>query len=97
MLDYESFLFWDELFSLFDPITIRKQLFSTDIIDDIYNVSFDKKFDNIFLSNLGQHYSINELEKLLNKLSFNLNDNGKMFGSYLYKTTKDTEYREEWA
>jgi len=131
LLDYESFLFWDELFSLFDPITIRKQLFSTDedrirvlkrmnlylknkqlfndasksiknitpnfIIDDIYNISINKKFDNIFLSNLGQHYSVNELENLLNKLSFNLNDNGKMLGCYLYKTTKDTEYREEWA
>ena len=30
LLDYESYLFWDELFALFSPITIRKQLFKSD-------------------------------------------------------------------
>lgn len=30
LLDYESFLFWDELFDLYDPIIIRNRLFSGD-------------------------------------------------------------------
>lgn len=30
LLDYESYLFWDELFSCYDPITIRKGLFEYD-------------------------------------------------------------------
>ena len=30
VLDYESFLFWDELFSLYEPEKVRKELFSSD-------------------------------------------------------------------
>lgn len=30
LLDFESFLFWDEVFSLYDSVTIRKSLFSED-------------------------------------------------------------------
>lgn len=131
LLDYESFLFWDELFSLFDPIIIRKRLFSTDeekikvlkkmnlylkneknfnsaskfiknvspnfIIDNINKVNINRKFDNIFLSNIGQYCTINDLKELINKLYLNLNNNGKILLCYLYKTEKDSKYISDWA
>lgn len=46
LLDYESYLFWDELFSLFPPLTIRKELFKTD--EDKIKVL---KQTNIYLRN----------------------------------------------
>ncbi len=85
-LDYESYLFWDELFQSFNPIDIRNNLFSLDedhnriitksnsylqnqdsyelvrnklktisptfIIEDLFKVELQEKYDNIWLSNI---------------------------------------------
>lgn len=131
LLDFESFLFWDELFNLYNPIEIRKGLFDSDedrstvlkgmnlymknedyfnrvkksirdinpkfIIDDIFDVKIDDVYDNIFLSNIGKYHELNEFKLLIEKMSGNLSDNGKMLICYLYNTTIDTEYKKDWA
>lgn len=90
-LDYESYLFWDELFQSFNPIDIRNNLFSLDedhnriitksnpylqnqdsyelvrnklktisptfIIEDLFKVELQEKYDNIWLSNIGTYLS----------------------------------------
>jgi len=131
LLDYESYLFWDELFSCYDSLTIRKNMFEYDedskdvlkkinlylnnknmynkckknlkninpkfIIGDIKNIKLERNYDNIWLSNLGQYLKIKELKKVVDNLFVNLNEEGKMLVCYLYQTTKDTKYKEEWA
>lgn len=131
LLDYESYLFWDELFSLYEPLKIRKEMFEYDeykpgvlkctnlylkdevsfdkcrksikninpnfIIGDISSISLGRYYDNIWLSNLGQYLQIEELKNIVDNLYKNLNEKGKMLVCYLYQTTKNTEYREEWA
>ena len=131
LFDYESYLFWDELFNTYDSLTIRKNLFNYDeddkkvlkvtnlylsnkkkfneckinikninpkfIVGDIKNVKLDRNYDNIWLSNLGQYLKIKELKDIVDKLSLNLNEEGKMLVCYLYQTVKNTKYRKEWA
>ena len=131
LLDYESYLFWDELFSCYDSLTIRKNMFEYDedskavlkktnlylnnkniynkckkeikninpkfIIGDIKNIKLERNYDNIWLSNLGQYLKIKDLKKVVDNLFVNLNEEGKMLVCYLYQTTKDTKYKEEWA
>lgn len=67
------------------------------IIGDIKNIKLDRNYDNIWLSNLGQYSEIEDLKNIVDSLFKNLNEEGKMLVCYLYQTTKDTEYREEWA
>ena len=64
---------------------------------DIFKTKLEKSYDNIFLSNIGTYYSLEDNKKLIDKLDNNLNINGKMLMCYLYRTTKDTKYKEEWA
>lgn len=131
LLDYESYLFWDELFSLFSPTDIRKQLFKFDeyrvdilsklnlylrsedyyeiarkniktfnpkfINGDVFDVILSRKYDNIFFSNLLQYYSRDDIAILIEKFLPNLNDGGKMLVAYLYRTTYDTKYHDDWA
>lgn len=131
LLDYEAYLFWDELFSLFPPMTVRQELFITDedkiavlkktniylqdeasydltrnsirnvepkfIIGDIFQKQLFEHYDNIFLSNLAQYYSLNSTKRLVDKLSSNLDDDGKMLICYLYRTLRNTNYDNDWA
>ena len=130
-LDYESYLFWDELFQSFDPITIRNNLFSSDednntiikksnpyllnnftyeqtkikiktinptfINEDIFKINLQRKYDNIWLSNIGTYLSRHFIKIMTDKFSNLLNDDGKLLISYLYKTTKDTKYQKDWS
>lgn len=131
LLDYESYLFWDELFSNFKGEEIRENLFSNDeerfevtkvmnsylndeetykkareviksihpkfIIGDILTTDVDECFDNIFLSNIGQYITVEELKEITIKFDKKLNKNGKILLCYLFRTTKDTKYKKEWA
>lgn len=64
---------------------------------DIFKLKLDKKYDNIFLSNLCTYHSINELKKLINNLNTNLSENGSMLIGYLYDTKRDSKYKKSWA
>jgi len=126
LIDYESFLFWEELFSCYDRIKIRKELFKSDedkihilkqsnsylndedsfneckskikninpkfMTSDIRNIKLERNYDNIWLSNIGQYLKLEELKKVVDNLSNNLNDEGKMLVSYLYRTVKSSRY-----
>lgn len=130
LMDYESFLFWEELFSCYDRIKIRKELFKSDedkihilkqsnlylndeysfnecknkiksinprfITSDIRNVKLDRNYDNIWLSNIGQYLRLEELKNVVDNLSNNLNNEGKMLVSYLYRTVKSSRYNENY-
>jgi len=129
-LDYDSYLFWDELFSLFEPIVIRQELFERDeykigvlkqmnpylsdensyrimqkkvlnvnpkiMIDDVLDVVLPKTYDNIFLSNILQ-YDASNIKILVDRLNPHLNNGGRLLISYLYDTTRDTEYCKDWS
>lgn len=129
-LDYESYLFWDELFSSFKGLIIRKELFYFDeekidviigcnpylqsdilyeeaktkikktklefITDDIFKTRIDRKFDSIWLSNIGTYISRHFLKIMIDNVSENLNENGLLLISYLYKTVKNTLYQQDW-
>ena len=128
MLDYESFLFWDELFSLYKPLKIRRKLFKDDedrlmqlvktnlymsnewyfndtkkalrgvnpefVIGDIFNTDIINKYDNIFLSNVGQFFEVDKYKELIDKLSNNLNVDGRMLVSYLYDINDKNVYEK---
>lgn len=132
-LDYESYLFWDELFQTFDSRDIRSNLFSSDeyrtsvisncndylnneelynkikkkikkinpnfIYGDLLKLDLDssKKYDNIWLSNIGTYLPRHFVKIMTDKMSKLLNENGQLLISYLYKTTKDTKYQEDWC
>lgn len=131
LLDYESYLFWDKLFQLYDSSDIRSRLFSSDegrneviigcnkylqssklynetreklkkididfIISDIFKVELNRKYDNIWLSNIGTHISRHFTKIMVDKMVEYLDIDGKLLISYLYSTTKDTKYEEGWA
>ncbi len=132
LIDYESYLFWDELFQTINPIKTRKRLFSLDecntniisscnnylkskdlyeetrnkvkkisptfINSDIFNVDLKRKYDNIWLSNIGT--SITKEEMIINitdNLTKFLNKDGLILISYLYETDKNTKYKDDWS
>lgn len=131
LLDFESFLFWDEVLSLYSPIIVRKNLFSDDedrsfvlkgmnlymkdeyffnkikksirdinpkfIIGDIFDINIDGVYDNIFLSNLGKYHEVEDFKLLIDKLSINLSDYGRMLICYLYNTNVNTKYQKGFA
>lgn len=130
-LDYESYLFWKELFKTFRPIDIRNNLFSLDedrtyvitgcnsylesekkynetrnrinlvkpnfINGDLFKLDLNNKYDNIWLSNIGTYLSRESVKDMTDIMSKLLNDNGQLMISYLYQTTKDTKYQEDWS
>ena len=63
---------------------------------DIFKTKLEKTYDNIWLSNIGNYYSLEEIKNLIEKLDNNLNMNGKMLMCYLYRTTKNTKYNKDW-
>ena len=54
------------------------------IVGDILNPSLDKKYDNIWLSNIGCYLTLDKLKKIVDNLDKNLNIDGSMLISYLY-------------
>ncbi|MCI8575573.1 MAG: DUF3419 family protein, partial [Bacilli bacterium] len=131
LLDYESYLFWDELFSNFKGLDIRKELFYFDenkrdvivksnsylqsnmaydevrrkimkariefINDNILTSKIDRLFDVIWLSNIGTYLRRPLVKVMVDKISKNLNDDGILLISYLYKTVKTTKYLQDWS
>lgn len=130
-LDYESYLFWNELFNKFNPIIIRNNLFSTDenidrivsncnlylqdsikyentknkikninpnfINGDLFKINLQKKYDSIWLSNIGTYLKEDLIKTMTDKVTKSLNTNGNILISYLYKTNIDTKYKDHWA
>ena len=131
LIDYESYLIWDELFQSFKPLDIRENLFSSDegrdsevigsnlylqsdilyeqtrdkikkvipdfINEDLFKINFNKEFDNIWLSNIGTLLSIDKIKMITDKFSKFLKQDGSLLISYLYDTTKDTKYQNDWS
>jgi hypothetical protein len=54
------------------------------IVGDILNPSLDKKYDNIWLSNIGCYLTLDKIKKIVDNLDKNLNIDGSMLISYLY-------------
>ena len=131
LIDYETYLFWDELFQTINPEKIRKRLFSLDeynsklilncnpylkskdlyeetrnkvknihptfINSNIFNVDLKRKYDNIWLSNIGTSITKEEMiVKMTDNLVKFLNKEGLLLISYLYETDKNTKYEESW-
>ena len=131
LIDYESYLFWDELFQTINLEKIRKRLFSLDeynsklilncnpylksqdlyeeirnkvknihptfINSNIFNVDLKRKYDNIWLSNIGTSITKEEMIiKMTDNLVKFLNKDGLLLISYLYETDKNTKYEESW-
>lgn len=131
LLDYESYLFWDELFNNHDLERVRNEMFSNDegdnrevdasnlymhdndsylelrdiikkikpefINNDFFNYIFNRKFDNIWFSNIAMYYPTSKMRELVDLYDGYLNNNGKLLISYLYKTKIDTEYDISWS
>ena len=53
---------------------------------DIFNIESDKKYDNIFLSNILAYTELKKYIIFFNKIKELLNEDGKMLYSYLYDT-----------
>ena len=131
LIDYETYLFWDELFQTINPEKIRKRLFSLDeynsklilncnpylkskglyeeirnkvknihptfINSNIFSVNLKRKYDNIWLSNIGTSITKEEMiVKMTDNLVKFLNKEGLLLISYLYETDKNTKYEESW-
>ena len=132
LFDYESYLFFDELFSLYEGKQIRDRLFDDDedrkivikginkylkdeesynelksiirkisfkyICGDIFEDNIDRKFDNIFLSNLCSTVSLEKLKTLIQKLDKNnLKKDGSILLGYLWNASFNVEsYKDDW-
>ena len=130
-LDYDSYIFWDELFGRFHPLIIRDNLFSKDedrtyvivgcnnylksdenyriikdklkevnpnfIYGDLLDIELNNKYDNIWLSNVGTILNEEDIKTMTDKMSKLLNMNSRLLISYLYLTTKDSKYQDNWT
>jgi len=132
ILDYEAYMYYDEIFNNFDKKRIQDYLMDDDecspkairgfnvylknelnynrlkniikkisfkfINVDIYNANINRKYDNIFLSNLCTLTRINKLKTLVEKLAKeNLNINGSILFAYLFNTNfNENEYESNW-
>ena len=67
---------------------LRPELINPNIIE----VNLDKKFDNIWLSNIACYLQRSELKKATDKFSDNLNDDGQLLISYLYSNCMYTSH-----
>ena len=131
-VDYLSYLFWDDLLQMYNPVKIRQRLFSNDeyrntmlkscnpylcnnntymilrnkikninlefVQGNIDSITFDRSFDNIWLSNIfTDWYSKEEIKEIFLNFNNYLNNEGKMLVSYLYDTNANTIYDSKWA
>lgn len=62
------------------------------ITGNINEITLEKQYDNIFLSNLADYQAISKTKKLYEKLINNLTEEGKIMISYMYRTTYDSVY-----
>ena len=67
---------------------LRPEFINTNILE----VNLDKKFDNIWLSNIACYLQRSELKKATDKFSDNLNDDGQLLISYLYSNCMYTSH-----
>lgn len=80
----------DEAYNL-----LRKRIQDTNITfkhGNIFDLREGTKYDNIFLSNIATYCRFDDILYMFYQMYDRLNDNGKMLVSYLYDTTKDSEY-----
>lgn len=71
---------------------ILKDLKIKFITSNINDITLEKKFDNIFLSNLPDYQDLSKTKELYYKLLNNLNEEGKIMISYMFRTTYDSVY-----
>lgn len=64
---------------------------------NIFKLKLEKTYDNIWLSNIGCYFSLEDNKKLIERLVNNLNIDGKMLMCYLFQNIRSTEYKEEWS
>lgn len=64
---------------------------------DLFKLNLDGKYDNVWLSNIGTYLSRYSIKDMTDRMSKLLSDDGKLMISYLYQTTKDTKYQEDWS
>ncbi len=64
---------------------------------DLFELNLDSKYDNIWLSNIGTYLSRYSIKDMTDRMSEQLEDNGKLMISYLYDTAKDTKYQDDWS
>lgn len=130
VLDKESFLFWNSLFTKFSGREVRRYLFQADeeqnktitscnlylqseekyhdlksnletivptfLKGNILQYPLDKNYDNIWLSNIGSYLTEEDIQKVAETFPNHLADNGQLLISYLYETTKNTIYQNNW-
>lgn len=67
------------------------------VYGDIFNTKFERKFDNIWLSNIGAYMgnliAIREMVDIEDKI---LEDNGKLLICYLYDMVNESKYNKSW-
>ena len=63
---------------------------------NIFQYNFSKKYDNIWLSNIGSYLDEEGIKKFSNIVEKGLNPSGKILISYLYNTKTDKEYNQKW-
>ena len=68
----------------------------TFIKGNILNHQLDKNYDNIWLSNIGSYLTEENIQKIADTFPNHLADNGQLLISYLYETTKNTIYQNNW-
>ena len=94
VVDCNSYLEEEQYYDLQKKITSVRPHF---IQSDLFQCDFDKSFDTIWLSNIGTYLSRESVKMMVDKMSSCLNEDGKMMISYLYQTTYDMDYKDEWA
>ena len=130
-LDYDSYMFWDDLFYEYEPLELRRRIFYDDeerttvescfnlylssdetyegmkyilcknvptfVTEDINSIKHDKKYDNIWLSNVARIYdSIDDIYDMTKTVYELLNDEGEMLIAYLFRYIKKEVYNSDW-
>lgn len=73
----------------------KELILSTDIkfiTGDLFNMELNGKYDNIWLSNIGNYHNQYSIKFMIDKMYKLLNYKGRMLVSYLYQTEMNTVY-----
>lgn len=65
-------------------------------IKNIFDIDNSIKYDNIWLSNIGNYLNYKEIETMVEIYSNLLKEDGKLLISYLYRFDKNTNINDEW-